>query len=223
MNQAKIRLSEKEMELLMNAEWILTKNGILQKIWQLLELVQSDQQKILADYPGLFTEAVLAHPAKISKGENYKGLPWLVLDFPRCFTKEDKLAIRTMFWWGNFFSITLHLSGSYKREFERAVLGAFSYLQDRDYSLCIHQSEWEHHFETDNYIPLKEISPAKWQDDLKELPFIKIAKKFPLFAWDDLQDMLSGNFRELLELLAFNYQAGEKGLSPGDPTRGFGP
>lgn len=223
MNQAKIRLSQKEMELITNADWILTKNGIMQKTWQLLESVQSDQQKILADFPGLLRSAIVAQPAKISRGENYKGLPWLVLDFPRYFTKEDKLAIRTMFWWGNFFSITLHLSGSYKREFEKPIHAALSFLRSRDYFLCIHQSEWEHHFEPDNYIPLDEISPAAWQDYLQDLPFIKIAKKFPLHAWDDLQDRLSGNFRELLELLAFNSQAGEKGLSPGDPTRGFGP
>jgi hypothetical protein len=194
----------------------------MQKTWQLLESVQSNQQKILANFPGLFQSIIVAHPAKISRGENYKGLPWLVLDFPRYFTKEDKLAIRTMFWWGNFFSITLHISGSYKREFEKPVLAAFTSLQSRDYFLCIQQSEWEHHFETDNYIPLQGISLAEWQHYLRELPFIKIAKKFPLHAWDDLQDILSGNFRELLEMLASNYQAGEKGLSPGDPTRDFG-
>ena len=50
--------------------------------------------------------------AKISKGENM-GLPWVMLDYPRLFGQEDVLAIRTMFWWGHCFSVTLHLKGRY--------------------------------------------------------------------------------------------------------------
>ena len=62
---------------------------------------------------------------KISKGENYKGLPWLVLDYPRYFNKEDIFAIRTLFWWGNFFSITLHISGKYKMRYEKKIIDSF--------------------------------------------------------------------------------------------------
>jgi len=54
---------------------------------------------------------------KISRGENYLGLPYLVLDYPRLFRPDAVLAIRTFFWWGHFFSSTLQLSGGYKTEF----------------------------------------------------------------------------------------------------------
>ena len=56
--------------------------------------------------------AIVQSTPKIAKGENYLQLPYVLLDYPRCFDKENIFAIRTMFWWGNFFSITLHLSGS---------------------------------------------------------------------------------------------------------------
>ena len=113
MDRTKIRLSQEEEELVATADWILTKNRVIQKINQLLSNVQTSQQQFLQTCTTLEKE-VLASSPKISKGENYKGLPWLVLDYPRSFNKEEVFAIRTLFWWGNFFSVTLHLSGKYK-------------------------------------------------------------------------------------------------------------
>ena len=66
-------------------------------------------------------EEVLIQSPKISRGENYNGLPYVMLDYPRCFGKEDVFAMRTMFWWGNFFSITWHLKGKYSKEYIAAT------------------------------------------------------------------------------------------------------
>ena len=104
MDKAKITLSAKEAELIANSDWILTKNEIIQKVKFLLADLQLKQQHILNLHPGILPEEVTAIPAKISRGENYLGLPWLILDYPRLFGKEDQFAIRTMFWWGHFFS-----------------------------------------------------------------------------------------------------------------------
>ena len=59
---------------------------------------------------------------KISKGEKYKGLPWVMLDYPRIFGKEDIMAIGTRFWWGHYFSVTLHLKGGYLRTYLPVIL-----------------------------------------------------------------------------------------------------
>ncbi|MBD0332026.1 MAG: hypothetical protein ICV66_05165, partial [Chitinophagaceae bacterium] len=45
MDEAKIRLSQSELELMCNAEMILTKNIVLQKIKLLLEAIQKEQVK----------------------------------------------------------------------------------------------------------------------------------------------------------------------------------
>ena len=47
MNSAKIRLSQTEMELVTNAELILTKNAILKKVNQLLGNLQAKQQEYI--------------------------------------------------------------------------------------------------------------------------------------------------------------------------------
>ena len=58
---------------------------------------------------------------KISKGENYNGLPYVMFDYPRFFTKENVFAVRTFFWWANYFSVTLHLKGEYKEMFAETI------------------------------------------------------------------------------------------------------
>ncbi len=139
MNAAKIRLSQKEMELVINAELILTKNGILQKVKGLLAGLQVQQQHYLQSYYRKFAEEIDRSSPKISKGENYNGLPYLILDFPRVFNSSAIFAIRTMFWWGNFFSITLHLSGDYKNYYEERIIAALESLQEKGIYCCINE------------------------------------------------------------------------------------
>src|SRR5688572_10241258 len=146
MDSAKIRLSPEETALIKRSDWILTKNNILQKVKQLFSDLQTKQHLVLQTVPNLQQELVRSSP-KISKGENYKGLPWLVLDYPRLFEKDSFCAIRTLFWWGNFFSTTLHLSGKYKAAYGEKIISSFEDLQQKEFCICINNDQWEHHFE----------------------------------------------------------------------------
>src|SRR5688572_32501219 len=141
-NRPKIQLSPLEMELVTNSDWILTKNGIIEKVKELFGRLQLRQETVLSSLP----EEVRQVSAKISKGENYKGLPWLVLDQPRLFTRDKIFAVRSFFWWGNFFSSTLHLYGNYKTAYQQRVIAAFSLLQQNGYSVCVNDDPWEHDF-----------------------------------------------------------------------------
>lgn len=201
MNPAKIRLSATELELITNADWILTKNAILQKVKNILEALQAEQQDYLAKEKINFPAEFIAPLPKISKGENYKGLPYLVLDHPRYFDKENVFAIRTLFWWGNFFSITLHLSGHCKELFQQQLINAYSVFADSDFFLCINDDQWEHHFEKDNYTPVKEITSREFEQLLSKKPFIKLAQKYPLQQWDEIPHLLFTEFRKTMEIV----------------------
>src|SRR5688500_20050079 len=115
MDLAKIQLSQEELVLVQNADWLLTKNRIIGKVYEMFGMLVADVQMMPEKNSVLLPEIFAASP-KISKGENYMGLPYVMLDYPRCFGKSDTFAIRTMFWWGNFFSVTLHLKGRYKKD-----------------------------------------------------------------------------------------------------------
>jgi hypothetical protein len=201
MSKAKIRLSQKELELVIDTDFILTKNAILEKAKHLLLELQEKQQNFL-QHPQLFlgTDGLNLSP-KISKGENYKGLPYLILDYPRVFKDTNIFAVRTMFWWGHFFSTTLHLSGDYKKIAEDKIIASFPLLTGKEFFYCINDSPWEHNFEKGNYLPLTTISKTELEKRIREKSFIKLAIKIPLHQWDDAPDILFNYFREIIEML----------------------
>lgn len=196
MKETKIQLSHAEMDLMCNASVILTKNKILQQVKSLLEEVQAEMEETN------FAEAansIFRVPPKISKGENYLGLPYLVLDFPRVFTQPGTFAIRSMFWWGHFFSSTLHLSGQYAIAFRSRVENAYQQLSDRNYYIGIQADPWQHHFENDNYKKINTIPEAQFQKYCRQ-EHIKIAAKWPLMDWPIAANHLFKSWKMFLQL-----------------------
>lgn len=201
MKGAKIRLSEKEMELITNADWILTKNAILQKVNLLLSQVQQQQQAYLQLHQGTFSQELIHSSPKISKGENYQGLPYRVLDYPRFFNSNAVFAVRTMFWWGHYFSITLHLAGTYKTLYEEKIATTWEALKTTGMYCCVNAGEWEHHFEKTNYLPVGELTEADFKKLVATKSFIKLAQKIPLQEWEDAENGLGTKFSQLIALL----------------------
>lgn len=202
MSEAKIRLSQKEMEVVMNADLILTKNAIIEKAKELLLVLLEKQEAWLRTEKTIFFQQVLQSSPKISKGENYKGLPYLILDFPRRFEQEDILAIRTMFWWGNFFSITLHVKGTYKKQFEEKLVLAHELLKEEAFFVCINDHQWTHDFETKNYLPLAAFTKNDLEKIWSGKEFIKLAKKISLEEWHNAPDKLFNSFKQMIDILA---------------------
>lgn len=199
---AKIILSDKELELVCNTDWILTKHTIIQKVYQLFGDVLPALENVLLENKNGLPAEVFATAAKISKGENYRLLPYVVLDYPRCFGKEDTLAIRSFFWWGNFFSVSLQLSGRYLKAAAVLLENEFECLQQQGYWICVNQEPWEHHFEGDNFIALRTLTQAQFREMLLQKPFIKLAKKIPLNQWNEIPLFITESFEEMAGLLS---------------------
>lgn len=196
MNDAKIRLSQKEMELITNANWILTKNVILKKIDFFFSDLQIKQKEWLTQYHGQFPEDFLQSSPKISKGEYYNGLPYRMLDFPKIFNQSEILAVRTMFWWGHFFSSTIHLAGNYKTLYEKKIITAYSFLKESGFYCCINEDQWEHHFEEANYKLIKNLTEQEFEKIILGNSFCKIALKVPLQELDIVEKILLTNFKK---------------------------
>ena len=154
MDSAKLRLSPEELKLVSDPGIILTKNAIIGKVYLLFGAL-ADDFRSMTDLPG---EIATIAP-KIAKGENYLGLPYVMLDYPRYFSADDIMAVRCFFWWGNFFSITLHLKGIYREMSSTAILRSYNKLSSLGYSLAISGDEWHHHFGTDNYRSIQSMKP----------------------------------------------------------------
>ncbi|RYG35601.1 MAG: hypothetical protein EOO01_31385, partial [Chitinophagaceae bacterium] len=104
MNSSKLQLSAEELTMVQDSHWLLTKNSIMQKANVLFGECAAWLQANFPSQPS--DHAVLFNSPKIARGENYEGLPYVMLDYPRLFGKENIFAFRTMFWWGNFISVT---------------------------------------------------------------------------------------------------------------------
>jgi hypothetical protein len=197
--QTKIQFLPAEMELVSSPDIILTKNAILQKIKSFFEEVQMKQQDVLKKYSSQLLEEVIKISPKISRGENYKGLPWLVLDNPRHFQHNNIFAIRTMFWWGNFFSITLHVSGNNKNDLLKNLTQNASLLAKNDFYIYNGTKEWEHDIDPDSYKKLSAINEDELQKIFSTNSFLKLAVKFTVESLEAVEDKLLRNYELLIK------------------------
>lgn len=195
MNATKIKLSATELDLVTNATVLLTKNTIIYKVIEAFGEAATDYKSIASEYQ--LPEAVTHSTPKIARGENYLGLPWVMLDYPRVFVKQDVFAIRTFFWWGNYISVTLQLSGVYQNQYQQQIIKQLT-ANDNQWLLCCNTEAWQHHFEATNYKAFSQFT----KQELAELSFIKLAKKIPLQEWDNMDAFVKNSFEEILQLLA---------------------
>jgi hypothetical protein len=200
MTAANLQLSPEEMRLVSDPGWILTKNSIIVKVVQLFAGL-SEEYRSVAEGRATPEEGRaagrwndLAGP-KISKGENYRGLPYVMLDYPRLFGKEDVLAIRTMFWWGHAFSTTLHLKGCYQGLYLPVIRERWDLLAACGFHISVGEDEWRHEHVPENYLPM-EGPPEE-----RERPFLKLSACCGLDQWEEAPAVLTGHFRVLMDVL----------------------
>jgi len=202
--KTKIHLSALEMELIENKEWILTKASVINKVFQLFgEMHEVFRGIVEEESYSLVAEIFKKNTAKISKGENYQGLPYVIMDYPAFFSKENIVAIRTFFWWGNFFSISLHLSGrsfQIKDNFSKC----YHYLKENSFFICINDKEWQHNFDPANYMEASKVNEKKLDQIIKR-GFLKISKKADLNQWENVPEFFERNFIEILEFLKISF------------------
>jgi hypothetical protein len=201
MESAKIRLSAEELSLASDTGVILTKNAVMTKAGELLGEFASFLQESMREPTHAIADAIDPGP-KISRGENYLGLPYVILDFPRYFREHDIFAVRTMFWWGSLFSMTLHLKGNYRGHFKTRLTAAREHLAATGHYIAVAEDEWEHHFGEDNYLPLSDLDAEEWEQLWNARTFTKIALKWPVSDWNEgVEGKMKDTFTEWKTML----------------------
>lgn len=241
-NFAKVQLSAEEMRLVTDPAWILTKNSVIGKVVGMF----AELAEILRLPPRTLLGADRRAPGsggtepKISKGENYKGLPWVMLDYPRMFGKEDVCAIRTFFWWGHAFSVTLHLKGEYMRAFLPGIVARRAELEAAGFGMGISDDEWAHEHTEETYGPLgadagqalagaeNEMAAKRTHEGAAdtrsgssergtaERPWLKLSARVGLEHWKEAPEKLSALHSLLMEILSAKNLSTENLLDKGD-------
>ena len=196
--------NSQQLEYLHDTEFLLTKRKISLQLQQLLAQTEQVLVKyVKEDRHSTIPEHCLVAAGKISRGENYRGLPYLVLDYPRLLKQEDIFSYRTMVWWGNFFSCTLHLQGismdTYRQNIHTSLLSLHGSLAET--YLCTQQSPWEYHYKKENYQLIGDLSKEEISATL-EKDFIKVSRKMALKDYRQLPEFALHAFKDFLSLLS---------------------
>ena len=199
MGIANVKLSQTEFSMVTDAEIILTKNRILSRVMDLFGALAADYREQLQSH-WVFSPEVLELSPKIYRGEQYQQLPYVTLDFPRYFTREDILAVRSFFWWGHFFSISLLLTGRFRREIIPLVKHSEGHSRFGDWYVSAREDIWDQDKDTTLCKTLREVKEdTRLSGELAVRPFVKVFKLLPLVQWEDAFDFFSLSYRELLQ------------------------
>lgn len=196
---ANIRITDDEINVIENSDFFISKNIVSTKIKLLFGGVRDALKEETQECPGLFPEGTDIATGRIFQGENYKLLPYILLDYPKMFSTTSVFAFRTMFWWGRHFSCTLHLEGIALEAFRETISKNIRDLSGKGFYFCVHHSPWEYYFDEDNYLPLELI--ADLEDQVAKRKFIKLSRKLELKKWSDMQPFTIESFKILLNAL----------------------
>jgi hypothetical protein len=190
-------LKGREIEVISDTEFLLVKRSAINNIEILLSHTQEKLIEIFKNSKLPFPQKNDFSKGKISRGENYRGLPFLVLDYPALFSKDHIFALRTMFYWGHFFSVTLHLQGEPLEHYRDSIHDNFKDLLGKNIYCSVGDSPWEYHYGSDNY---EQLSKSH-QDFIQKCSFLKLSKKIEIKDWKQLPEFAAEFFKMMLGVL----------------------
>lgn len=194
MKSPKLALSAAEWQMAASPDVILTKNKIIDNVYEMYGLLSEEFKSCSSHMLNAYPEIFSVHP-KISRGENYEGMPWVMLDYPRHYSKTDgHFAIRCFFWWGHYFSLSLQLSGQYLQQHKNVL----AHLQQEGWYVGITNDPWNQHLPNEHWLPL--LADKNLEIEL-DYPFAKAAKKIPVTEWPQVQYFLQSQFEMLMQAL----------------------
>lgn len=198
---ANLILSDAELLFVQDKQFILAKQHIISVVFDMFSGLSNNLPLIIESARVKLPMEMLFAVPKIYKGEQYKNFPYVMLDYPAVFSKESIIAIRHMFWWGNFFSVTLHVTGMYKLRHEQSILNKIA-LSDLELFICVNDNQWQHHFEDSNYVLVSSKNSGELAAIFEKQSFLKIAIKYPISDWKNMLLNLENGSLKFLRLLA---------------------
>jgi hypothetical protein len=199
-----IRLTKQELKTLSNTEFFTYKKRATEKIQKQFHLLKEQLHKEIDGCKNIIPDDADTKTGRIFKGENYKGLPYIVLDYPRLFNKYDVFSFRNMCLWGSHYSFTLHISGTSLNDYRNLIAKNIHHLKGKGFYYCVNSSPWEYHYEKDNYWSLDDLikdSSFEIKENIQGRDFIKLSRKLDIHSWDEILKYGTETFGICIDLL----------------------
>jgi hypothetical protein len=183
-------IGRQEFELLQNNSIFLTRKRLQDQLNALLSGCIGPIQSVMLRHADHLPPEILASTPKISRGENYLSFPWTVLDYPRCFSGRDVFALRTMCWWGHYFSISFLVGGRFAELFEERISVNIKQMETDGLYFCSGNDPWKHHLEDTSHQPLASFPEASVDagSQIATYGFLKLMKKIELDRWSHISE-----------------------------------
>ena len=191
-----MKFNKIQVKLIQNTDFFEEKRTVLKAIEAELAAICDEIKLIYSAKAGEIIIAPTQTAAKITRGENLKGLPYLILDFPQHFSKTEIFSFRLLFWWGNGFTLFLHLKNDQIELIKKLILNEKETLTKKGFYLSTSGDEWEHNYLADNY---RKMSNYKADEPHN---FIKFAFPISFNQSTDLKQIIKQKTNFLLSLLA---------------------
>ena len=169
-----------ELALLADQDFFRKKAAISVKIKQVLESLHHRLEAEIASQPLLAPEGFDPQARQFVKGEHLEDFPYQYVDFPRFYTRENKLAFRSLFWWGHHMVFALMVEGSLVKQYRRNLFNRYSEVADHHLCLCLSPSLWEWKAGPGLTLPITHDRRSAIAATLDHRTFFKIARFLPI-------------------------------------------
>lgn len=194
MDQTPPEFTEKELKYFQDTDFLKTKRLIINGFIALFEDIQKDIVQSINDGAFQLPDTLVIKSGKITKGENYKALPFVVLDCPRFFSADHIFAYRTMFWWGNYLSNHFLLKGHYLDRLRESFIDAWPVLKEQAVYLDLSDDPWNHDVATNNFIHISQLEREGFNKILQRPGFLKVVWPAELDQWKSFRQLSLKNF-----------------------------
>lgn len=192
MRKSAIKLTKHELDFASDTIYPETKQSVMLKMQQLFtECGEKLNQNML--YQELTTHTHF----KITKGEQYKSLPYLVLDCPQIKSPEVTFVLRTMFWWGHYISCNLIINTAHlepqQNSSEITCLPKTYILTGDDL--------WEQDLDSKDFSKVSSLSESRLEQLLTAKTHLKLSHKIPLHKHEQLPELADRIYRKWMTVL----------------------
>ena len=179
MNQLPV-FSPEEVACFADRAFFRTKAQVMVKVRQILENLHECFKAELIGCDLLAPESFNPDAAQFVKGEHLEDFPYQYLDYPRHYTREEKFAFRSLFWWGNHMVFALILDGPNIRRYKENIIDRFADIAGNHICLCLSSSLWEWKEGPGYTMELTQDRKSQTAAVLANRSFVKLARFIPL-------------------------------------------
>ncbi|MBO3696859.1 hypothetical protein [Roseivirga sp. E12] len=176
-------LTERQKDFITDSEGFIIKNEVDTQVNRLLYSFHESLSSLIEEKPFHLPAKLGKTPFKVSKGNNHKGFPFQVIDFPASLGQTDAYSFRSVIWYGNFFSFSLLLKGEPKTIYESYL----SRLTSKGYTMTWADNIWETEISIINSIDINVSSLEKARGIYQSNEALKIFKSYNLNQIDDFE------------------------------------